>query len=265
MNDQPQARRIPKLQAVALYKDFPTPKGPLRALEEIDIKVEAGEFVCMVGSSGCGKSTLLSIIAGLEPATSGAILVDGEPVGGPGADRGLVFQSYSLYPWRTVAENVAFGLELKKMTTPEIKSRVDRYLSVMGLERFAGTLPNALSGGMQQRTAIARALATEPEVLLLDEPFGALDSQTRAGMQEFLVKVWEELGTTILMVTHSVEEAVFLSQRLYVLSARPGRVAAELSVPFTGTRDRSILRTEPFRSLCQQVDDLLHEKAASTG
>ena len=246
-----------KLRTVGLTKDFPTRPGPLRVLDRVDVEVGAGEFVCMVGSSGCGKSTLLAIAAGLEQATEGTVLLDGEPVTGPGAHCGLVFQSFSLYPWRTVAENVAFGLEIAGLDKASRRSRVADYLAVMGLTDFAGALPRELSGGMKQRTAIARALATEPDVLLLDEPFGALDAQTRASMQELILDVWRTLGTTILMVTHDVEEAVLLSNRVYVLSPRPGRVAAELDIHLPDPRHRSLLREPVFQSLCHQVDDLM--------
>jgi NitT/TauT family transport system ATP-binding protein len=247
----------PHLQAIGLSKDFPTRKGPLRVLDHVDLRVGTGELVCLVGSSGCGKSTLLAIVAGLEVPTEGDVLLDGVPVDGPGPDRGLVFQGYSLYPWRTVAENVAFGLELKHLPASDVAARVGRLLDVMGLSGFADALPAQLSGGMRQRTAIARALATEPQVLLMDEPFGALDTQTRQAMQEFLLAVWRELGTTILMVTHSVEEAVFLSQRLYVMSPRPGRIAAELAVPFGPDRPHVLMRETAFQDLCLQVDERL--------
>ncbi|MDP9389683.1 MAG: ABC transporter ATP-binding protein [Actinomycetota bacterium] len=253
--------RLPKLEAVGLVKEFPTRRGPLRVLDGVDLRVDEGELVCLVGSSGCGKSTLLAIAAGLEPPTAGAVLLDGEPVTGPGADRGLVFQGYSLYPWRTVAQNVAFGLELAGFPRAEIARRVEHRLSVVGLSGFADALPAQLSGGMKQRTAIARALATEPRVLLLDEPFGALDAQTRAAMQEFLLCLWRETGTTILMVTHDVEEAVLLSQRVYVMSSHPGAVAAELAVPLPPERPRSVRRDPRFQELCQEIDDLLHGTA----
>jgi NitT/TauT family transport system ATP-binding protein len=173
-----------------------------------------------------------------------------------------VFQSYTLYPWRTVRENVAFGLELQKLAKREIRERVDRYLEVMGLTAFADALPRALSGGMKQRTAIARALATGPEVLLLDEPFGALDSQTRSLMQEFLLDVWRETGTTILLVTHDVEEAVFLSERIYVLSSHPGRVVEEIAVPFGRDRTRDVVRDARCYELVAHVRDRLHTWAA---
>ena len=248
---------VPKMRTLGLTKDFPTRSGPLRVLDQIDVSVDDGEFVCMVGSSGCGKSTLLAIAAGLEQATSGVVLLDGEPVTGPGAHCGLVFQSFSLYPWRTVAENVAFGLEVAGLDKAARRRRVADYLAVMGLTDFADALPKELSGGMKQRTAIARALATEPEVLLLDEPFGSLDAQTRASMQELILDVWRTLGTTVLMVTHDVEEAVLLSGRIYVLSPRPGRVAAELDITLPDPRHRSLLREPVFQALCHQVDDLL--------
>lgn len=247
----------PKLRTLGLTKDFDTPSGRLRVLDRIDVSVGNGEFVCIVGSSGCGKSTLLAIAAGLQPATSGVVLLDGQPVTAPGAHCGLVFQSFSLYPWRTVAENVAFGLEIAGLDRAASRRRVADYLEVMGLTEFADVLPGQLSGGMKQRTAIARALATEPEVLLLDEPFGSLDAQTRASMQELILDVWRTLGTTVLMVTHDVEEAVLLSGRIYVLSPRPGRVSAELDIQLPDPRHRSLLREPKFQSLCHEVDDLL--------
>ncbi|MEA2900460.1 MAG: NitT/TauT family transport system ATP-binding protein [Actinomycetota bacterium] len=254
---------VPKLRMIAVTKDYVGRKGAVvRALVDVDLHVEEGELVSLVGESGCGKSTLLAIAAGLVEATDGAVLVDGHHVTGPGPDRGLVFQGYSLYPWRTVAENVAFGLELKGLRKADIAERVARYLSVMGLSDFARSLPRQLSGGMQQRVAIARALATEPSVLLFDEPFGALDSQTRASMRDFVVQVQADTGATILMVTHDVEEAVYLSSRVYVLSSRPGRVAAELAIPFGPGRERSLLRDTTFRDLCWSIDDLLAGGAA---
>lgn len=258
------ARPIPKLEAVALFKDFPGTGGTVSALEDVAIRVWPGELVCLVGASGCGKSTLLNIAAGLEDATDGVVLVDGYRVTGPGADRGLVFQSYSLYPWRTVAGNVAFGLEVKGLKDADIAERVGHYLDIMGLTKFAGALPKQISGGMQQRTAIARALATEPKVLLLDEPFGALDAQTRSAMQEFLLSVHRELGTTMLMVTHSVEEAVLLSQRIYVMAPNPGRVIAEFKVPFQD-RSHSLVHEPKFLSFVRQVDDLLRQQASVVG
>ena len=213
-----------RLEARGVTKVFSGKRGDTLAIEDIDLHVEQGEFVCLVGASGSGKSTLLSVLAGLSEPTSGQATLDGELIEGPGPERGLVFQGYSLYPWRTVSQNIAFGLELAGYDKHEIRQRIDRYLKVMNLEKWANARPSQLSGGMRQRVAIARSLAPEPEVLLLDEPFGALDAHTKTLMQEFLVSVWRETGTTILMVTHDVEEAIYLSQRIYVLSSHPGRV-----------------------------------------
>ena len=235
-----------KLEIENLTKEFPSRHGPTVALSNVDLTVGEGELVTIVGASGCGKSTLLEIIAGFTEPTSGQVLLDGEPIVGPGPDRGLVFQSYSLYPWRTVHDNVAFGLELGGMSRVQVEDRVGYYLDVMNLTKFAGALPSQLSGGMRQRTAIARSLATDPEVLLLDEPFGALDAQTRFVMQDFLLHIWEETHKTILLVTHDVEEAIYLSQRIYAFSSHPGRVKRELSVGLGTDRDRSIRRDSLF-------------------
>ncbi len=257
-------RATPKLETWKLTKEFESKAGTISALDEVDVHVDPGELICLVGSSGSGKSTLLQIAAGLALPTSGSVMLDGREITGPGPDRGLVFQSYSLYPWRTVAGNVAFGLELRDFTKDEIRSRVDGLLGIVGLTRFADALPRELSGGMQQRAAIARAMATEPEVLLLDEPFGALDAQTRVSMQEFLLDVWRTTNRTILMVTHDVEEAVFLAQRIYVLTAHPGRVAEEIVVPFPARRERHLMREVAFQQVCERIDDLLREKGRVT-
>jgi NitT/TauT family transport system ATP-binding protein len=250
-----------QLQVSGLSKTFYTRHGETAALDGIDLHVEPGEFVCIVGASGCGKSTLLSIIAGLTEQTEGEALLDGEPIEGPGPDRGLVFQAYSLYPWRTVSQNIAFGLEIEGVRKDEIERRVDRYLDVMNLRKWKDARPGQLSGGMRQRVAIARSLVTEPEVLLLDEPFGALDAHTKTLMQEFLVSVWRDTGTTVLMVTHDVEEAIFLGQRIYVLSSHPGRVKREISIPFGAERPPSIRRDEAFLDLRDEIRSLLLAEA----
>jgi NitT/TauT family transport system ATP-binding protein len=249
------------LQLNGLTKSFPGRHGDTLALDGIDLHVERGEFVCIVGASGCGKSTLLGIIAGLIEQTSGDALLDDEPIEGPGPDRGLVFQAYSLYPWRSVSQNIAFGLEIEGVKRDEIERRVSRYLDVMNLRKWKDARPSQLSGGMRQRVAIARSLVTEPEVLLLDEPFGALDAHTKTIMQEFLVSVWQETGTTILMVTHDVEEALFLGQRIYVLSSHPGRVKREIEVPFGTERGPSIRREESFLDLRDEIRGLLLAEA----
>ena len=248
-----------QLELRGVSMDFRTRAGPVAALRDVDLHLEPGEFVCVVGASGCGKSTLLSIVAGLTEPTSGEVLLDGREVVGPGPDRGLVFQSYSLFLWRSVAENVAFGLEVAGVPRREIAERVDYYLGVMNLRRWARARPSQLSGGMRQRVAIARSLATEPEVLLLDEPFGALDAHTKSLMQDFLLSLWKETGTTILMVTHDVEEALFLSQRIYVFSSHPGRVKREVCVPFE-QRDAAVRRDPVFLDLRDEVRQLLLEE-----
>ena len=251
--------RPEKLEVEGLVKSFPGSRRrpAVTAIDGIDLTVSAGELVCIVGASGCGKSTLLNVIGGLEPADSGRVEIDGEEVVGPGADRGMVFQGYSLYPWRTVAENIAFGLETARVPRAERRARVDELLAVMGLTAWADRIPRELSGGMRQRVAIARALAPRPDILLLDEPFGALDAQTKRVMQDFLLDLWREIGTTILMVTHDVEEAVYLSGRVYVLTSHPGRVAAEVPVPLPASRGPEVKRQELFLDLRDHVQEIL--------
>ena len=204
--------------------------GDKTVLEDINFSMQSGEFVTFVGSSGCGKSTLLRLIAGLDQPSSGRIHVDGCPVEGPGPDRGMVFQKYSLYPWLTAADNVAFGMRLQGMSSADVRDRTAYFLEVVGLQDAATKLPRELSGGMQQRVAIARALATNPSVLLLDEPFGALDLQIRETMQDFLLKLWQRTGLTVLLITHDVEEALVLAQRVHVLAPNPGRIIRSLDV-----------------------------------
>jgi NitT/TauT family transport system ATP-binding protein len=204
--------------------------GDKTVLEDINFSMQSGEFVTFVGSSGCGKSTLLRLIAGLDQPSSGQIHVDGSPVEGPGPDRGMVFQKYSLYPWLNAADNVAFGMRLQGMSSADVRDRTAYFLEVVGLQDAATKLPRELSGGMQQRVAIARALATNPSVLLLDEPFGALDLQIRETMQDFLLKLWQRTGLTVLLITHDVEEALVLAQRVHVLAPNPGRIIRSLDV-----------------------------------
>ena len=211
--------------------------GDKTVLEDINFSIQSGEFVTFVGSSGCGKSTLLRLIAGLDHPSGGRIHVDGSPVEGPGPDRGMVFQKYSLYPWLNAADNVAFGMRLQGMTSADVRDRTAYFLEVVGLRDAATKLPRELSGGMQQRVAIARALATNPSVLLLDEPFGALDLQNRETMQDFLHKLWQRTGLTVLLITHDVEEALVLAQRVHVLAPNPGRIIRSLDV----TLDKSDL------------------------
>ena len=204
--------------------------GDKTVLEDINFSIQSGEFVTFVGSSGCGKSTLLRLIAGLDHPSSGSIHVDGSTVQGPGPDRGMVFQKYSLYPWLNAADNVSFGMRLQGMTSNDVRDRTSYFLEVVGLQDAATKLPRELSGGMQQRVAIARALATNPNVLLLDEPFGALDLQIRETMQDFLLNLWQRTGLTVLLITHDVEEALVLAQRVHVLAPNPGRIIRSLDV-----------------------------------
>ncbi|QUY42398.1 ABC transporter ATP-binding protein [Acaryochloris sp. 'Moss Beach'] len=247
------------LEVSHLYKHFSTRQGKLLVLKDINLHVETGEFVCAVGASGSGKTTLLRMIAGLDASTSGKIMVDGQPVIGPGADRGMVFQSYTLYPWLTVAKNVGFGLKLQGVAKPLRAKRVAEYLDVVGLTQFADAYPRELSGGMKQRVAIARALASQPKVLLMDEPFGALDVQTKETMQQFLLNLWRRTGTSILMITHDVDEAIFLSQRIYVLTARPGSVQREISINLPTERTYAVKRQPLFQDYRDEIMDLLRE------
>jgi NitT/TauT family transport system ATP-binding protein len=246
-----------KLVVRGIGKVFRKRRSEVVALDGVDLHVGTGELVCLLGASGCGKSTLLSIIGGLEEATSGIALVDGDRVVGPGPDRGMVFQAYSLFPWATVAKNIDFGLKMSGWSKARRDERVTELLGIMSLTEFADALPKELSGGMRQRVAIARALAPEPDVLLLDEPFGALDALTKRQMQDFLLTVWQRTGSTILMVTHDVEEAVYLSNRIYVMAARPGRIADEIHVPFAAPRGPLTKHDPRFPDLVDELADLL--------
>ena len=248
------------LEISNLYKAFPTKKGTIVALKDINMHVETGEFVCVVGASGSGKSTLLRLVAGLDFPTSGTITVDDAIVAGPGADRGMVFQKYTLYPWMTVQKNVEFGLKLLGYTAKKRREDASYYLSIVGLSEFAKFYPKELSGGMKQRVAIARSLATNPKILLMDEPFGALDIQTKENMQQFLLEIWHKTGCTILMITHDVREAVFLSQRVYVFSARPGTVREEIAIDLPSDRDYRIKRQPIFHQQADYVIDLLRSQ-----
>ena len=248
------------LEISNLHKAFPTKKGTIVALEDINLHVETGEFVCVVGASGSGKSTLLRLVAGLDFPTSGTITVDDAIVAGPGADRGMVFQKYTLYPWMTVQKNIEFGLKLLGYSAKKRREDASYYLSIVGLTAFAKSYPKELSGGMKQRVAIARALATNPKILLMDEPFGALDIQTKENMQQFLLETWHKTGCTILMITHDVREAVFLSQRVYVFSARPGTVKEEIAIDLPSDRDYRIKRQPIFHQQADYVIDVLRSQ-----
>jgi ABC-type nitrate/sulfonate/bicarbonate transport system ATPase subunit len=249
-----------KLQVDGVSKSFAAGAGRVEALSAASFTVAEGEFITLLGPSGCGKSTLLRIIAGLEEPSTGRVLLGGRPITGPGPERGMVFQSYTLFPWLTVYENIEFGLELKGLPRAERRAVAERYLKLIGLAGFENALPKNLSGGMKQRVAIARALANDPEVLLMDEPFGALDAQTRTVMQEVLLTAWEESKKTILFVTHDVEEAIFLADKVLVMTARPGKIKAVLEVDLPRPRPFSLKTTAAFLRLKEQALTLIREE-----
>ncbi|KFJ04801.1 ABC transporter ATP-binding protein [Bifidobacterium subtile] len=246
-----------------VVKQFQTKSGLVTALSETSCTINGGEFITLLGPSGCGKSTLLRIIGGLETITQGSVTFDGVPTTGPSRERGMVFQSYTLFPWLTVEENITFGLDLEsKGSSKERKEVAHRYLDLIGLSDFAKKYPTQLSGGMKQRVAIARALAAEPKMLLMDEPFGALDAQTRLLMQEMLLKIWEGTNKTIVFVTHDVDEAIFLGDRVFVMSSRPGRVKRIQPVPFPRPRQYELKRTQEFVDLSISLTDELREESS---
>lgn len=251
------------LRADRLSKSFSTAKGEVPVLEDVNLDVYENELVSVVGPSGCGKSTLLSIAAGLEDASGGRITLYGESFEGPDPERGVVFQSYTLFPWATVRENVEFGPKMSGVGKSSRRAIADHFLEEVGLTRFAASYPKQLSGGMRQRVAIARALANNPAVLLMDEPFGALDAQTRQNMQELLLRIRAEEQTTILFITHDIDEAVYLSDRIYVMTQRPGRIKEEIIVSFDpyGPRDSELRYTQGFVDLCRKVHDMLVHKS----
>jgi NitT/TauT family transport system ATP-binding protein len=246
-------------------KSFRVKRVTVIALKDIDIHVETGELVCIVGASGSGKSTLLRMAAGLEFPTSGTITVDNDEIIGPGPDRGMVFQSYTLYPWMTVRKNVAFGLRLQGISKWVARGRVEEYLKVVGLSDFANALPNELSGGMKQRVAIARALICQPKVLLMDEPFGALDVQTKEAMQRFLLSIWKQTGTSILLITHDVTEAVFLAQRVYVLTRQPGTVLDEVSINLEDKHTPDIRLQPAFLQYQYEISNMIRATLDTDG
>jgi len=227
------------LTARGVTKRFAVGDDEVEALAPVDLTIPKGEFVCMIGASGCGKSTLLRIIAGFEEPTTGDVSIDGQPVTGPGRDRGMVFQDYALFPWMTVRENVSFGPRQRHLPRAEIDKTADEFVRMVGLERFADRYPNQLSGGMKQRVAIARVLANNANILLMDEPFGALDALTREQLQNELLQIWKRTGVTTIFVTHSVEEAVLLADRVLVMSAGPGRIDSDFRIDLPRPRDVS--------------------------
>ena len=239
-----------QLSIQGVSRTFTSEKGKsTQALLPVDFDVKENDFVTILGPSGCGKSTMLRIVAGLDHPTSGRVLLDGRPVEGPGADRGMVFQSYTLFPWLTIEQNIRFGLRERGMPESQQKERAQYFIAKVGLRGFEQHFPKQLSGGMQQRTAIARALANDPKILLMDEPFGALDNQTRVLMQELLLGIWEAERKTVLFVTHDIDEAIFMANRVAVFSARPGRIKSEIAVNLPHPRHYTIKTSPEFMDL----------------
>ncbi|MGR6835972.1 ABC transporter ATP-binding protein [Syntrophomonas erecta] len=249
------------LNIKGIYKTYGSGEGRVNALENINMEIQPNEFAVIVGPSGCGKTTLLQIAAGLEKASRGSVSLRGEIITGPGPERGMVFQAYTLFPWLTVENNVAFGPRQRGLSEKIIKEKVDHYLNVTGLAKFRKLYPKALSGGMKQRVAIARALANDPEVLFMDEPFGALDAQTRVVMQELLLQVWERDQKTVLFITHDIDEAVFLADTIYVMTRQPGTIKKTIQVPLARPRDHSILLTQEFLDLKKEIVELIWEES----
>ena len=250
-----------KLQVRGLSKIYEDNGREVVALKDVNLEVKESEFVMIVGPSGCGKTSLINIIGGLDEASSGEVLLDGRTVSGPGADRGMVFQGYSLFPWLSVQKNVEFGLKMKKVSAAERAEHAKKYIRLVGLEGFEDALPRQLSGGMKQRVAIARTLANEPEVLLMDEPFGALDAQTRVVMQELLADISRRTGTTILFITHDIDEAVLLGERIYVMSRRPGTVRDAITVDIPGERNHNSLILPEFLETKKKIMDMLWQES----
>ncbi len=237
--------------------------GIVTALRDVSFRVHRREFICVIGPSGCGKSTLIRLVAGLEQPTSGRILLDGHEVHGPGPDRGMVFQGYTLFPWLTVKRNVMFGLTMKGMSLSQADSEARQWIDLVGLSRFQDSYPAQLSGGMKQRTAIARALAAQPRILLMDEPFGALDAQTRCQMQMHLMEIWRNVDVTILFITHDLDEAVLLADRILVLKAHPGEVQELIEVSVPRPRHADQFTAPEFLATRRRIDELIHPRTES--
>ncbi len=241
---------------------FDTPKGRLNVVEDVSYDINDGDFIAVIGPSGCGKTTMMSMLAGFQKPTAGRVLFDGRPVAGPGPERGVIFQEYGVFPWLTVKQNIAFGLTLRAnhVAASERDAICDHYLGLMGLSDFANSFPKHLSGGMRQRLAIARAYAVKPQFLLMDEPFGALDAQTRSNMQNLLLEVLQTEGKTVMLITHSVEEAIYLASRIVVVTARPARIREIIDVPFAYPRDESIQEQPEFGELRSYIRQLVMDE-----
>ncbi len=249
------------LDVKGLNKYYESAQGRVTALRDVSFKVHRREFICVIGPSGCGKSTLIRILAGLESYSSGQVLLDDKPVVGPGPDRGMVFQGYTLFPWLTVKKNVMFGLEMNNRGRVESESEALQWIDLVGLSKFSDAYPHQLSGGMKQRVAIARALANQPRILLMDEPFGALDAQTRCKMQSHLLEIWRNIDITVLFITHDLEEAIFLADRILVLKAHPGEVQELVEVPVPRPRSVDQFMSDEFLATKARIDELIHPRA----
>ena len=258
-------RQIRERPVVLSVQDLQTAFGPAGhrhvVFDAVSLEIHRREFVSIIGPSGCGKSTFIRIVAGLDEATGGKMLLDGKPVIGPGPDRGMVFQGYTLFPWRTVKENVMFGLEMRGKGSIEAESVAREWLDMVGLSRFEDSYPHELSGGMKQRVAIARALANEPRILIMDEPFGALDALTRSKMQAYLLQIWKKVDITILFITHDLDEAVYLSDRILVLGVNPGGIRELIENPVPRPRTPEQFLTPEFLALKHRLDELIHAPA----
>ncbi len=253
------------LELKDLEKVFSTAKGDVTALKNINFKAHRREFVCVIGASGCGKSTLIRILAGLESASAGEVLLDGKPVSGPGPDRGMVFQGYTLFPWLTVKKNVMFGLRSQGLGYATAESEALQWIDLVGLEKFSDSYPDQLSGGMKQRVAIARALANKPRILLMDEPYGALDAQTRSKMQSYLLEIWHNIDITVLFITHDLDEAIYLADRILVLKSHPGEVEEIIEVPVPRPRDPEQFISPEFLATRKRIDQLIHPPITEDG
>jgi NitT/TauT family transport system ATP-binding protein len=246
------------LEAEQLGKTFSTPQGDVVALESINFAVHRREFLCVIGPSGCGKSTLIRILAGLETPSEGEVLLDHQRVAGPGPERGMVFQGYTLFPWLTVKGNVMFGLKMAGRSGLESESEARQWIEMVGLAKFENAYPHQLSGGMKQRVAIARALANQPRVLLMDEPFAALDAQTRCQMQSYLLQIWRNVDVTIVFITHDLDEAIYLADRILVLQAHPGRIDELIEVPVPRPRTPEQIISPEFLAVRKRLEELIH-------
>jgi len=263
---QPVAERFAKLKARPVILDVQSLTKKFHnhtTLDSISLQVHRREFMCVVGASGCGKSTFIRIIAGLETPTSGEVLLEGKPVSGPGSDRGMVFQGYTLFPWLTVKKNVMFGLQVSGRSGADAEGEARQWIDLVGLSKFENSYPHELSGGMKQRVAIARALANRPRILLMDEPYGALDSQTRCKMQSYLLQIWRQVDVTILFVTHDLDEAVLLADRILVLGTNPSRIQEIIEVPVPRPRSPAQLLTPEFLATKARLEELIHGSSDS--